>query len=144
MAPVSCFILSVVSIVSVVSIIPRGHQYNASEYNASEYNASEYNASEYNASEYNASEGVVLSIPMNKFRGLPHERVKGQKYGSFERMQLGQTTASALKDAGLITVIPDHIDFPFSAYKVPKRTNLSKVDDLCRVSCHYDQWDCIE
>ena len=51
---------------SVVSIIPRGHQYKASDYHASDYNASDYHA----------SEGVVLSIPMNKFRRLPHERVK--------------------------------------------------------------------
>ncbi len=57
-------------------------------------------------------------------------QVKGSKYGPFERLQLGQTTASALLSAGVLAVIPDHIDFPFSAYKVPKKTSASKADDF--------------
>lgn len=63
--------------------------------------------------------------------GLINESgLKGEPYGKFELLKLGQTTVSGLLKAGLSATVPEKIDFPFTKYSPPKSPKSCKPDNV--------------
>jgi type I restriction-modification system DNA methylase subunit len=52
----------------------------------------------------------------------------GRKFGEFEELNIGSTTANELKRVGLDVVIPDKVDYPFCRYKPLKKPGGVKPD----------------
>ena len=61
---------------------------------------------------------------------LDEGQLKGDKFGDFELLHLGATPATELVKVGLVSSLPAGIKFPFASYSIPKKTNLSKLDDV--------------
>src|SRR4051812_16324974 len=55
-------------------------------------------------------------------------KVKGGKFGDFEELNIGGTSVRELKAVGVDVTIPDSINYPFSAYKAPKKPASAKPD----------------
>jgi hypothetical protein len=55
-------------------------------------------------------------------------KIKGDKFGDFEELNIGATHVRELKAVGVETTIPTAIDFPFKLYKAPKRPEAAKPD----------------
>lgn len=55
-------------------------------------------------------------------------QIKGTRFGSYEELNLGQTTVGELKRAGVIAALPGAIAFPFQYYRPPKKTTSVKPD----------------
>jgi type I restriction-modification system DNA methylase subunit len=54
--------------------------------------------------------------------------LRGEKYGQFEHLVIGQTSVDALVLSGAQTIVPTSVEFPFKAYKPPKRPGSAKPD----------------
>lgn len=56
--------------------------------------------------------------------------LKGETFGSFERLSLGATTIKELRHQGLACPEVSRVDFPFTAYTPPKNPNSTKPDEV--------------
>jgi type I restriction enzyme M protein len=54
--------------------------------------------------------------------------LRGEPYGDFEMLRLGQTPVSELVSVGLTALVPTAIDFPFTRYRPPQRPSAVKPD----------------
>lgn len=61
---------------------------------------------------------------------LTNGKVKGDKFGEFELLELGSTTANELVNIGLLRSIPDNVNYPFIHYKPPKNTKNTRPDAI--------------
>lgn len=61
---------------------------------------------------------------------IVNNSLKGQKFGRFEKLKLGQTTIDALLKAGLTVKVPSSIAFPFVQYSPPKNPRSCKPDNV--------------
>lgn len=59
--------------------------------------------------------------------------LQGERFGNLEELNLGATSLGTLVKAGMQTVLPARVDFPFTAFKPPKEVTRAKPDTLaCR------------
>lgn len=54
--------------------------------------------------------------------------LQGEKFGNYEFFNIGATNAGALVSIGLVDNLAQEVNFPFTKYIPPTRTNLSKAD----------------
>ncbi|MBO9500979.1 N-6 DNA methylase [Brevundimonas sp. A19_0] len=54
--------------------------------------------------------------------------LKGERFGQFEMLNVGATTVDQLVLAGVEATVPLSVDYPFSAYKPPKRPGNARPD----------------
>lgn len=54
--------------------------------------------------------------------------LRGEKFGQFEQLVIGQTSVDALILSGVQAIVPASVDYPFKAYKPPKRPGAAKPD----------------
>jgi type I restriction-modification system DNA methylase subunit len=59
---------------------------------------------------------------------LASGELRGEKYGPFELLMIGQTSVETLLQAGVQAMVPASIDYPFKAYKPPKKATSAKPD----------------
>ncbi len=59
---------------------------------------------------------------------VPSGKVKGTKFGGYEELNIGGTHVRELKAVGVDVTIPSSIDFPFKAYKPPKKPGAARPD----------------
>lgn len=59
---------------------------------------------------------------------LTSGRLKGDVFGDFEELNIGATTVAELVNVGVTATVPATIDFPFKAYKAPKKPSAAKPD----------------
>lgn len=65
---------------------------------------------------------------LNQRKYLATGKLKGDKFGDFEELNIGSTSVQELKAVGIEIVIPKAISFPFTLYTAPKRPGLAKPD----------------
>jgi type I restriction-modification system DNA methylase subunit len=65
---------------------------------------------------------------LNQRKYLASGRIKGDKFGDFEELNIGATSVRELKAAGVDAVIPTVIDYPFTLYKPLKHPGSAKPD----------------
>jgi len=56
--------------------------------------------------------------------------IRGEIFGIYERLNLGNTSARELLRSGFLKSIPERIDFPFQYYKPPKKPESAKPDSI--------------
>lgn len=59
---------------------------------------------------------------------LPQGKLKGERFGDFEQLNIGATTIDELKRAGVEMTIPARVDYPFTYYKAPRKPGSAKPD----------------
>jgi type I restriction enzyme M protein len=59
-------------------------------------------------------------------------RLKGERFGNLEQFNLGATSLMELISGGMLMVLPNKIDFPFTVFKPPAQVRRAKPD---RVAC---------
>lgn len=57
-------------------------------------------------------------------------KIKGEKFGEYEVLELGATNANELVNIGLLKTIPKTVDYPFAHYKAPKSSKNTRPDAL--------------
>jgi type I restriction enzyme M protein len=65
---------------------------------------------------------------LNQRGYLATGKLTGDKFGEFERLNIGATSVRELKTVGVELIIPQKIDFPFKHYKAPKKPEAAKPD----------------
>jgi type I restriction enzyme M protein len=65
---------------------------------------------------------------LNQRRYLATGRLKGDKFGDFEELNIGSTSVRELKAVGVNIIIPAEIEYPWTLYKAPKRPGSAKPD----------------
>lgn len=61
---------------------------------------------------------------------LKEGKIKGDKFGSYEILELGSTTIKELERIGLVNNIPDSVNYPFTKYSPPKNPKNTKPDTI--------------
>jgi hypothetical protein len=61
---------------------------------------------------------------------LSGDTLKGERYGKYEHLNIGQTSIDALVKAGVTAIVPASIDFPFTRYNAPKKPSSAKPDQV--------------
>lgn len=56
------------------------------------------------------------------------DTLRGEKYGRYEHLNIGATSIDALVKAGVSTIVPATVDFPFKHYSPPKKPASAKPD----------------
>lgn len=59
---------------------------------------------------------------------LTSGKLKGEPFGDYEELNIGSTTIKELLACGVATVLPDTINYSFTAYKPPKNPQSAKPD----------------
>ena len=65
---------------------------------------------------------------LNQRKYLSTGKLKGEKFGDFEELNIGSTSVRELKAAGVDIIIPAGIDYPWTLYKAPKKPASAKPD----------------
>lgn len=65
---------------------------------------------------------------LNQRGYLSSGKLKGDSFGDFEDINIGNTTLLALTKVGLKATLPDNIKYPFSSYKPPRKPSNAKPD----------------
>lgn len=65
---------------------------------------------------------------LNQRNYLATGKLKGDKFGDFEELNIGATSVKELKAVGVDMIIPASIKFPFKAYKALKTPHSAKPD----------------
>jgi N-6 DNA Methylase len=61
---------------------------------------------------------------------LSSGKLRGEKFGDFERFNVGGTTVREFVSSGITAILPTAIDYPFKKYKPPKIPGAAKPDCL--------------
>ena len=65
---------------------------------------------------------------LNQRGYLASGKLRGNKFGDFEELNIGATSVRELRSAGVDTVIPTKIAFKFALYKAPQKPGNAKPD----------------
>jgi type I restriction enzyme M protein len=65
---------------------------------------------------------------LNQRNYLSTGKLKGDKFGEFEELNIGGTSVRELKAVGIDVIIPTQIDYPFTLYKALKKVGSAKPD----------------
>jgi hypothetical protein len=81
---------------------------------------------------------------LNQRNYLSSGKLKGDKFGDFEELNIGGTSIRELKAVGIDIIIPTKIDYPFTLYKALKNPGSAKPDRVFlrrqSIPCHQDQF----
>jgi type I restriction-modification system DNA methylase subunit len=57
-------------------------------------------------------------------------RLKGERFGPYEKLDLGKTSVAELKTLGIDFAIPDEVPYPFKLYKKPRHPSRAQPDHV--------------
>lgn len=75
---------------------------------------------------YSAQE--MANEELNQRNYLPSGKLKGSTFGAFEELNVGATSIKELKAVGVQVIVPSTVNYPFTAYRPPKRPEAAKPD----------------
>lgn len=72
--------------------------------------------------------GAMANEELHQRKYLEKGRLRGDKFGQFEELNIGATSIAELKAVGLDVLVPASIPFPFTQYKPLKKPASAKPD----------------